>query len=366
MERIDILEYFRLLAKYRKLLIYNGLIIISAAVLVSLVWPRRYKAVTSFIPAYNVQTPFSELRRAEPVDIAFLLEGGTLFISDVYAGIMQSRVVKEEVIRKTGLQRVYNRKYLEDVIKDLERNSTIEIGEEQIIELSVLMPAPELAAQVANTWVETFDSLNQVVIREQGNYEATYISQRLAEVEREMQIVSDSLIAMQSKYRIYSFDEEVKATIDVYAKLAAELLRKEIELLKWHGGSRELPARRMLENEISNLRKKMMQLENNVQSGIVAGVPLKELPWLQFEHSKLMREKVLLDSISSYLLLETEIADLKAHLTNPTIIIVDRAIPPEKRDWPARAKIVLFSTFFAVIFNMLLVLALERKKIEWK
>jgi uncharacterized protein involved in exopolysaccharide biosynthesis len=363
--QINIIEYLKLLAKYRKLLINNLVIILAIAVIASLIWPHKYKAISSFIPSFNVQTPFSELRETETPDL-FSLLGGRMLTYEIYVGIMKSRTVMEDVVNKNGLKYVFKRKLAEEAIKDLEKNSSIEVGEDRIITLTVFMPDPNLAARVANAWVSSFDSLSQLVIKKQGYRQATFIRDRLNDIEHQLDSLSDSLAAFESKYRVFSLDDASNAAINVYAELAVQLLQKEIELMKWSNAGKNIPMCRSIESEIENIRKKLLELENNWRAGVIASVPFSKLPWLQFEHANLARKKNVLDSLNSYLLLEYEIANLKASANTPTIVVIDEAIPSEKRAWPARAKIVLFSTLFAVIFNMILVLALENLKLKWK
>ena len=365
MVEVDILEYFRLLAKYRKLLLFNVAVIVAVTVVLSLIWPKKYKSIASFVPSYTVQTPFSQLRKADTPDLAFFLEQSETFISDIYAGIMQARAVKVDVIEKTGLRNVFRHKVMDDVIKDLERNSSIEVNEERVITLTVYMPDPNLAAYVANTWVETLDSLNQAKIKNKGHQDAVFISDRLSIIGEKLNLISDSLAGFESKYRIYALEEEINATVSVYADIATQLLQKEIELMRWKNASHNMPVRRSLEQEIANLRKKLKEMEENWRSGIIANVSFRELPRLQLEHARLQRERVVLDSLYSYVLLESEIANLQATVNIPTLVVIDEAVPPEKRAWPTRSKIVLFSAFVAIIFNMLLVLALEHVKLRW-
>lgn len=366
MVTIGFLEYVKLLAKYRKLLIFNVIIIAFVAIVASLVWPKKYKATASFIPSFDVSTPFSELRSAETPDLAVLLEGNVMVVSDIYVAVMKSRTIMEEVIDRTRIQSVFKLKTIEETIEVLEKNSSIETGGEQIITLTIYMPDPILAANVTNIWLDCLDSLSQSLIRDQGHREMIFIGNRLNSLKKELNDAIDTLAAFESRYRIFSLPEESKAAINVYAKLTEELLQKEIELMKWKSMGSNIAVGRALKSEIENIRKKLRELENNCHAGIVAKVPLSKLPWLQYNHEKLDREKTVLLSLYNYLLVEYEIASLKAQTNIPTIVVIDEAVPPEKRAWPSRAKIVVFSTFIAIIFNMMLVLTLENVKLRWR
>ncbi|MDH4211993.1 MAG: hypothetical protein OEV79_11160 [candidate division WOR-3 bacterium] len=339
--------------------------ILVTAVILALIWPKEYKAITRFAPAFYVQTPFSELRSAGVPDLSALITGGVL-ISDVYVGIMKSRTVMEDVIVKCNLLRVFRRKLMEDAIDDLKRNSSLDIGLEEIITLTVFMPDPKLAAHVANTWVNSLDSLNQWVTKLQGSRESAFISSRLDDMRKKSDSLRDSLSSFESRYRIFSLDDEMRATVEVYANLARQLMQKEVELSKWERFAEGAPIRRSIETEIESIRKKLSDLETNWHSSIVTKVPISRLPLLQYEHTNLLRTKRTLDSLSSYLLLEYEIARLKSSVNTPTVYVIDEAIPPEKRIWPSRVKIVLLSFLFGLFFNMVLVLAVENVKIKWK
>ena len=279
---------------------------------------------------------------------------------------MKSRTVMESVIKQTGIMDVFKNKSMEDAIETLEENSSIDVGDDKIVTLTVYMPDPVLSANVANTWISSLDLFNQTAIRRQGQDEVVFIKDRLQQLDTALDAASDTLASFDSRYRIFADSEETAAEIDIYAELVQELMRKQIELMKWHAASADMPIRKSLQLEIEGLRKKLMEMEYDSTAGIISKVPLSKLPWLKIEHMKFAREKDILASLRDYLLIEYKIAELKANISTSTITVIDEAVPPERREWPARVKIVVFSALMAVFFNMILVLAIENAKVRWK
>src|SRR5438105_2953443 len=78
---------------------------------------------------------------------------------DLLVSVLKSRTVAEAVVTEFKLRERYRATYLEDAIKKLEGRTTIAVSKEGLISVRVEDTDPELAARIANYYVEQLDRL---------------------------------------------------------------------------------------------------------------------------------------------------------------------------------------------------------------
>jgi len=115
--------------------------------------------------------------------------GAALGLKDpnaLYVAILKSRNISEKVVRRLDLQKVYGIKTLTDTLKMLEGESTITAGKDGVITVEVDAKDPELAAKIANMFVEELNKLMQ-------SFALTEAAQRRQFFEVQMKSAKDKL-----------------------------------------------------------------------------------------------------------------------------------------------------------------------------
>src|SRR5205823_258416 len=83
--------------------------------------------------------------------------------SDVFVGILKSRVMADAVINQFNLLEVYGKSTMYDARKKLRRKTKITVTKEKVIQVTVEARYPALASDMANFYIAHLDRLNRVV-----------------------------------------------------------------------------------------------------------------------------------------------------------------------------------------------------------
>jgi capsular polysaccharide biosynthesis protein len=84
-----------------------------------------------------------------------------LDIKDLIVSILESRKMAERVIEQLGLKNKWGMESLDKTIRVLRGSTIISSAPNAIIKLSVRAGSPELAASIANTYVDNLDHFNR-------------------------------------------------------------------------------------------------------------------------------------------------------------------------------------------------------------
>ncbi|MBN2457255.1 MAG: hypothetical protein JXB29_12085 [Sedimentisphaerales bacterium] len=217
-DEINLIDYFRVIFKCRRMiLLICGAVMVTTAI-ISLFLPKIYSATASIVPPINIIQKESELSGRLGAGGSSLLSKaiGVTSIADMYAGILESRVVIDAIIDRFDLIKAYEeKKYKSNVRKRLRNNTTIKVSDEGIVTITVEDKDPNRAAAMANAYVEQLDHQNKRLSSGQATSKRVFLENRLQEIEQEL-----------SKFEnILSREAKIK-------EMLFELLSREYELAK--------------------------------------------------------------------------------------------------------------------------------------
>ncbi|TET47904.1 hypothetical protein E3J62_00025, partial [candidate division TA06 bacterium] len=234
MEReVNIRDYFKVIVKWRRLIVFNTAVITILTVVISLVLPKKYTASATLLPP--VEQP-------EILGIGSLLGGGLGAVasmaglpgmataSDVFVKILKSRRVMERVIQKCNLMDEYGAETLEEAVISLKGATSPEVSPEGLIIVYVDAKTAVLAAKIANSYIDELDRFNTEVNMTRGKRNRMFIEDRLEQVKEDLSAAEESLKVFQQEHKTVSLDEEVKAAIVAAGNLKAEIIAREVQL----------------------------------------------------------------------------------------------------------------------------------------
>ncbi|MCS7257972.1 MAG: Wzz/FepE/Etk N-terminal domain-containing protein [candidate division WOR-3 bacterium] len=358
----SIIYYIEVLLKYRKFILYNILIFAFVSAGISLILPQKFKATAQILPPAEESDLFGALSGISLPKLSRLVKSGSFFAqstpSDLLAVILQSRTILEKVVLDNDLKRIYKvKKGIEPAIKTLAKATKIKVGEEGVIELTVEAPKPELAANIANSYLFHLDKFLKESNMSRGKNMRVFIEKRLETQKEELRLASESLKAFLERNKLVSLDEETKAIIEAYAQLKSELLKREIQFqITKEVSTEDNPYLLELAREIENFRTELQRIETGTpksSSGFGAGfaVALKKLPQVAQEYAKRFREFRVQEEIYALLLSQLEQAKILEARDTPTITILDYARIHERRSWPKRKLIVAFACILSFLIS---------------
>ncbi len=365
-DEINLLDYWRVLVKRKKLL---GLIVgaaIIVSVIISLLLPKIYAASVSLLPPQDNSGGASLIASRIPGGLGGLV-GGALGLKspiDLWVGILNSRTVYEQIVSEFNLKAVYETESDEEAIKALKGSVSINKSKEQILSITVEDRDPERAAKLANAFVVALDQMNRGITTTSGGRMRAFVEGRLNEAKLALKKSEETLKVFQEENGAVQLDAQSTAIIGAIGEVNGQLLAKEVALRTLLSyATDQNPEVRLLKAEVKELKAALRKLEEGEGEGLAKRgsifIPTAELPNLALQYVRLLRNAKIHETLFELLVEQFEIARIQEAKDSPTVQVLDAAIPPENRIKPKRGLIVILSTFSAGFFGVFVVFFLE-------
>ncbi len=125
------------------------------------------------------------------------------------------------------------------------------------------------------------------------------------------------------------------------------------------------------------MRKQLAKIEfggktkRKNEFGAGFSVPLSRLPEVSLEYARLLRNVKVQEAVYELLTQQYEQAKIMEVKDTPTVEILDKASPPEKKSYPKRSGIVLFCAVMSLLTSIILAFFFEyleqmKKVSEWQ
>jgi len=330
--------------------------IISGAV-AFLITPQ-FKSATSVFPSEKADL-FGALEGVSSLVKSFSPRGlaslGANTELDRYMAILKSGRVLSEVIQKFDLVHVYNITSYpgEKTAKKLLENVEFMIESEGNLTITVYDEDPQRAADMANFFVEQLNRANSELLTQNARGNRRFIEERYNKNIRDLAAAEESLKVFQKIYGVIAMPQQTEASIKAGAELSAQLAMKEVQLevLK-RTLSLENPTVLGAQIEVQELKKKISEMNRGV--GSVKGemqvfVPLNAIPDLGSEYLRRFRDVEIQYKILQFLTPLFEQAKVEEQRQTPSVIVLDRASPAERKSRPKRSLIILGGMFVGLL-----------------
>jgi tyrosine-protein kinase Etk/Wzc len=368
-QEIDLLDYFKILLKHRKILVRNVVVVVILIAIVSFFLPKSYTGVATILPPEDTQSSdLLNLLSSSPLSNLIFTESRTT--SDLYVEILKSRSVLDGVLgqeflykktkrnaQKRTLLEILKAKSLEKGRKKLASKVDVKASSEGIISVAVELNDRYLAADVANALVFELDKINKEKSTSRAKNSRIYIENQLKLTEEKLGKASEELVQFQEKYKAISLEEQTKTAIEKAGELKGKILAKNVEF--------GVALQTMKPNNVYvvQLKKEIEELErqyNYLQYGDSLKlenqkefyIPFADVPEVGLELANLMREVKVQETVWELLNQQYYHAKIQEARDTPTIQVLDEAVPPELRTKPKRKLLILVGSFLAFILSI--------------
>lgn len=363
-------DYLFILFKWRKFIFINTLIILIVFTVIAFIIPKQYKASTTIMIPPDTQNAFGGLSSLLGGKTSLSAMGSRIFglsstSEDVLLGILNSRTALEKVIRKYNLMNYYDiaDSNFDKVIKEFKADFSADPNEYGMIDITVINKDPKIAAEMANYFAFLVDSLNIVYSTERAKNNRLFIEQRYLKNIEDLRAAEDSLYKFQKKYGIVAVPEQLEVTIKAAAEIESQLSRKEIEtfFIKQQFGE-DSPQYMLIKQELNLLKKKVQELKNSSELANTSNVlfPFKTMPDIAVQYLRVFRDVQIQQSILEFVLPMYEQSKVEEQKSTPTVMIIDKAVPPDLKYSPKRSVIIIGPTLLFVLFLIPFVFWLEK------
>lgn len=335
---MNLLELVYILVKRRRFIIRTTLGVALVSFLIMLFMPKWYKATAVVLLPEKSASPLDFLTSSTGINLStFGL--GSITNAQRYIAILDSRRLKEEVINRFKLLEVYDLKYMDQAVKKLDSDLSVEINTKQgSIEIELMFrDNPDSAALAVNFIVDQLDMINRQLSTEQARSTRIFIEGQYHRARKQLAASEDSLNVFQKKYGVVSLTEQTKASIEAAAELYAKLVANETEynVLRKNLGANH-PEVLRLEAMIGELRKSQGRLDTG-DSDFKILIPFRNSADLGLLYLRYYREVLINTKILEFLTPQFEQAKIQEAKDTPTLLVLDRGTPPYRHDQPKKA-----------------------------
>ncbi len=364
-------EFFELCYAWKKFMVIVTTVFIILGVILALVLPKEYQGVASVLPSQksamlsmlggSASSAVSSLAK----QFAPLVGGSETQIGSgfSYLAILNSRDAMAKVVKEFDLFKVYSigDSSMDKAIKRLRDNTDFQIDLYGAVVVKVLDENPVRAAAMANYFVHILNQINGSLSSEDARNLRTVVETRYLKNLSDLENAEDSMKVFQQKFGVFSLPDQAKASVAAGAELESQLILAQVRLSalqkQLNAGSPEIET---LTQQIEALKQKIGDLRSgkDMVGGENPGVllPFKELPSRGMRYLDLYRDVEIQSKLLELIYPLYEQAKLEEARETPTVLVLDHAVPPEKKVRPLRALIVLSSMVLGFVLAVVSVL----------
>lgn len=355
-------DYIYVLYKWKKFIIINLLIVGIIFTIISFLIPKQYQATaTIMIPPEN-ESGLGGLTsllggKSSIASLGSKVFGVSNTSEDVLLGIINSRSAITEVINKFNLMQYYeiDDNNMDKAIKAFRKDIAFDPNEFGMIDFSIINKNPQISADIANYMVKLVDSLNIKFNTERARNNRIFIERRYNQNIADLRSAEDSLYKFQKKYNIVAVPEQLEVTVKAAAEIEAQLTKKDMEsfFAKQVYGENS-PQYQGILAELSLLKQKVQELKNSPDLNLTSNIfyPFKEMPDIAIKYLRNYRDVEIQQAIQEIVLPMYEQAKVEEQKSIPTVMVIDKAVPPQLKYSPKKAVIILGAI---IIFSFLLI-----------
>ena len=268
--------------------------------------------------------------------------------------VLNSDEIRDRIIRKFNLLDHYNIDTMGSypitrVQKQYESNISFERTEFMSVKIDVMDEDPQLAADIANTISDLLDSMKTKIQRERALQAFKIVEAAYNEKLKSLNEDEDSL-QMLRKLGIFDYDEQSKIYEEEYTKAIAvyENEKASLPILEKYNKENDsiiVNTRARIQGAEAKMKNMKHELDNLAKYGGANVIMNQEMGWARKSVADL-RERYAKAKI-----------DLDQSLSSK--FVVNRAIKAEKKAYPIRWLIVVFSTLSALFLSVLILIGVE-------
>jgi uncharacterized protein involved in exopolysaccharide biosynthesis len=321
MSQTDLLTYIQIFDRWKRFLVLAVGTVAIASVLVSFFLPKWYTARSTLIPPQtsDLSAAISSLVQGVSLpgigNVAPVSEESTIFMA-----ILDSRTLRARIIHNFDLVHVYKAKNMDDALRRHQGLARVGLTDKGVVEVAVEDRDPQRAAEMANAWVAYLDEFNKNSRMTAGKKSRLFIEARLEETKRLLHASETLVAAYQREHKNVPLSPDVARAVDASAEVLARRMALQIQLgLATDLYTEDSP-------QVTRVRAELAAIDRETDA----------LPPLAIEYTRLLRDMKVQEQVYAVLVTQYEEAKIREVKDTPTLEVLDRAEPPQRRSRPIR------------------------------
>jgi uncharacterized protein involved in exopolysaccharide biosynthesis len=283
--------------------------------------------------------------------------------SDVYLGLLASRSIADNLIRRFDLQKLYAKQTLVETRKKLAQRTRLMSGKDNLIKVAVDDPDPNRAAAIANGYVGELTRQNIRLAVAEASQRRRFYEAQLDEEKKMLNEAEEQMKSSQQKSGMIQITGQVEAVIRTMAGLEAEITVREAALARLKAGAtEENPEVIRGETELRVLRAQLRTQaggDRPVDPGNPL-IPITNVPKSGLEYLRRLRDVKYHEALFEVLAKQYEAARLDVAKESPVIKVVDEAVTMDKPSSPSGFLVITMGALSSAILACCAALLMHR------
>ena len=357
-DELDLVEILVILSMARRRIAAFTTSAIILGVLASILVKPTFIATAVILPPQPTQSASSMLGQLG--SLASVVTGGPpRNPADLYVGILGSRTIEDNIIASFRLGDVYKTKTAEDARKALKSHTRVLATSDGLIRILVDDHSAQRASSLANAYVDELYAMNSHLAITEAAQRRVFFDQELADEKTALTAAEEDLKQTAEKTGVIQLSGQTESMIRSISQLRAQIASKEVSIQALRmSATDQNPEVLRAQEEVTALRGQLSQLENdprNAHSGS-PGLAGGQIPMVSLEYARKFREVRYHETLFELLSKQYDAARIDEARAAPSVQVVDRAIPPDKKTGPPRMILTLgvgaIGLFFACIVSL--------------
>ena len=367
----------RILWAERRFLLRIGCVALLVSTVIAFLIPKRYTTQVQIMPpdtqSTNTLALVAGLTGKGDVGGLGTIAGDLLGMKStgaLFMGVLQSRTVRDHIVHRFDLKKVYGERLEEFARQDLAENTSIsEDRKSGILTMNVTDRDAKRAVAIATAYVEELDALMAQLSTSSARRERVFLDQRLSSVKQDLDSAAKDFSQFATKNGTIDITEQGKAMVTAAAALEGQLIaaQSELEGLKQIYTDSNVRVRATqariaeLQHQIEKFSGKPAPAYDPSRDSSSETYPaLRQLPVLGVPYANLLRRLKIEETVYEILTKEYELAKVQEAKEIPTVKVLDSAEVPERKSSPPRLLIVFLGTIFSFALGIVWVLSKSR------
>ncbi len=375
-KQIDILDVLLILAKHKKFIFFTTLIVSVFAIAYSLLTPQIWTSTATILPIDNEVSNFSFSSSLSGLQSSLLGKSFSRNGSNLVT-VMNSRTFSENIINKFNLIEYFEISSPDSLLNMHEALDsfgsdmrTISLNDDTgLILITINSKDKYLSSEIANYIVSQIEKYNVSSSKSKGKEKREFIEKRLAFIKQEIENLSKELLEFQKENKVLLLNEQVKALIEIFAKLESEKRTIEMERdFSVINFSEDSPQVVVINQRLNIINEKIRTLKQTSKDADYL-FELDEVADLSLQYAYLNTQLEIKLKVYKFLYPQFENAKIEEVKDLSTVEVIDNAKPAGMRTKPKRAMICIIAFFMAIILSSIFVILfylLKKKSSEIK
>jgi uncharacterized protein involved in exopolysaccharide biosynthesis len=266
---------------------------------------------------------------------------------DLYVSLLRSQTVEDGLIRRFNLMSRYHTNRMSEARTEFENLSTVVLGaKDGLIRISVTDRDPNMAAEMANGYVEEFRKLSANLAITEASQRRIFFQQQLLDANEGLATAEEAMKHTEQSTGVLQIDSQARALIESAATLRAQIGAKEVQLQAMRSyATEDNPQTILAEQQLAALKEQFAKLsgtDDTSRSDII--VPKGNIPQAGMEYIRKLRDVKYYETITELIAKQFEMAKLDEARQGEIIQVADIAQPPDKRSSPKRTLSVILAS----------------------